>query len=475
MLQPVVCSGGVTVAAHMSRLNARIARSSRLCLPMTTIFVDTNFLLHAKPLRDIPWETRHERPTVRIVRTNVRELDRHKDLHPKKHLRERALKALQVIERSTQQKILRHDVDLVVDNRGPQLDFDQFELDANSLDDLLIASVLEYRAEHPNETIVLYTHDVGPRLTAQRLGIDARPIPADDLLPPQKDDAERENERLKRELHELRAAAPQLSVTMNGETEVVTVTTLVAGVADLSDDDVNEQAAAARAKLPAFERTAEAALHPGFERINGKLVLDLDRTPSEIDYDAIAAGEYDRYERACVRYEKEYAAYLRERRDVLEARSRTIAIQLDLHNSGGRPGDDIRVELEFPSHIVVELEPPVAPVSEPVKPPPPRTIRESIAQSVSAFAGVQPFAPRFDPLSRIDLFSSGPTLDGNVVSWWFKSLNHGFVNPLGKLYLMCRDPLRPFDVSCSIHAANAVKPFTATIVIKPIIRTTQDE
>jgi PIN domain-containing protein len=441
---------------------------------MTTIFVDTNFLLHGKPLKDIPWETRHTRPvTVRIVRTNVREVDKHKDLHPKKHIRERALRALQLIEQSTQQPHLRDGVKLVVDNRVPRLDLDQYELDADSPDDLLIGSILEYRIKHPSESIVLFTHDVGPRLTAQRLGIDARPIPPEDLLPPQRDDAERENERLKRQLHDLQTAAPQLSVTINGEEDLATVTTLSALVG-LTNDDISSQAAVERAKLPTFERTAEAAPDTSLKRINGKLVLDLDSV-REVDVNAIAPGEYDRYDRACDRYENEYAEYLRALRDMREVRSRTITIEAQLNNSGGKPGEDISVELEFPTGMIVSLEPPVTSESHPSKPMPPRTQQELFADTLSRAARFESFSRPFDPIRNINPYSSGPTVEENVVSWWFQSLKHGFVKPLGKLYLTLEGVLRPFRVTYSIHAANAVTPFTANIVIKPMPRAAENE
>ena len=441
---------------------------------MTTIFIDTNFLLHAKQLKDIPWETRHGRPvTVRIVRTNVRELDKHKDLHAKKHIRERALRALQQIERSTQEPHLRDDVELIVDNRAPRLHLDEYELDAQSPDDLLIGCVLEHRLEHPNEIVVLYTHDVGPRLTAQRLGIDARPIPAEDMLPPQKDDAERESERLKRQLHDLQAAAPQLSLTINGEEDLATATALNAEIG-LTDHDISSKAAAERAKLPIFERIAEAAPTSSFKRINGKLMLDLNSI-SEVDVNLIASGEYDRYQRACDRYENEYVDYLRAWRDTAEVRSRTIAIDAQLHNIGGKPGEDISVELVFPTGITVSLEPPVVGVSHPRKPTPPRTQQEVFAETLSGAARSQAFPRPFDPIRDITPFSSGPTVEDNVVSWWFQSLKHGFVKPLGKLYLTFERAIRPFRATYSIHAANAVTPFSATIVIKPMPGTAENE
>ena len=52
---------------------------------MTRIYIDTTILLHAKPLGDITWETYETPPvTIIITKTNIRELDRQKDQHPRK-------------------------------------------------------------------------------------------------------------------------------------------------------------------------------------------------------------------------------------------------------------------------------------------------------------------------------------------------------------------------------------------------------
>ena len=92
---------------------------------MVRIFLDTNILLHGKPLQDIAWET-YEAPPVTIVitRTNIRELDKHKDNHPKNHIRGRARKALQRIEAAAaSDAVLRPNVILHVERTSPSIDF----------------------------------------------------------------------------------------------------------------------------------------------------------------------------------------------------------------------------------------------------------------------------------------------------------------------------------------------------------------
>src|SRR4051794_30751285 len=100
---------------------------------MTATFVDTNLLLHAKPLQDIRWEALETQPIEIIVtRPVIKELDKHKDQHPKKHLRERARRALQRIEAASTDPELRPGVILVVDHRQPRIDWEQHDLDPGS-------------------------------------------------------------------------------------------------------------------------------------------------------------------------------------------------------------------------------------------------------------------------------------------------------------------------------------------------------
>ena len=253
----VRCSGGLRYLALRHRAPRRLAcrTSPFIGIAMTTIFVDTNFLLHARPLPQIKWEERHELPVILVIApTNIKELDKHKDQHPKKHLRDRARKALQLIEAATKHATIRVGTTLVIVNRANRIEFADYGLDSASADDALIASILAYRVEHPDEVIVLYTHDVGPRLTAQRLGIRALAIPDEELLPPEKDAIEQENERLRKELHEFKAASPQLYVTINESTDVVVASTMEGAPESLDDAAVQRQAAAAQDKLPIVTR-----------------------------------------------------------------------------------------------------------------------------------------------------------------------------------------------------------------------------
>ena len=433
---------------------------------MTTIFVDTNLLLHAKPLAQITWEERHDPPiTIVVTRTNIKELDKHKDQHPKKHLRERARKALQVIEAATTSPMIRKETNLVVDNRTPRVDFDEHELDSGSADDMLVASVIAYQAKHPDEPIILYTHDVGPRLTAQRLGVTARAIPDEDRLPAQKDEIEQENERLKKELHEFKTAAPQLHVTINNSAETVDTSTMVQMPKALTDQAVDAAAKSARGKLPAFTRGTDPEPESIVSRVNGRLVIDFDKQ-IDANLNAIPGSEYERYDRQCARYEADYRKYLLEQHDALMLRARTVSLEVVLHNVGGQPAEDVNIELIFPENASLATEAPRLTGPAPVAPTPPRTQQQLLHATAQHAVRFDSYIPPYHGLPDINPAKRGPWIEGSAISWWVRALKHGFLKELDTVYVTLNVPVKPFTVTYSIHAANARSPFSGKILIK---------
>jgi len=289
--------------------------------------------------------------------------------------------------------------------------------------------VIQYQIEHPGEEIVLYTHDVGPRLTSRRLGLTARELPEADRLPPQKDDTERENERLRRELHQLQAAAPILHITLNGRADVIDVQPIGRVPTSLTDQEVDAMASAARAQLPTIRREEWPEPESIARRINGKLAIDLGKRVAVIP-NAIYSSEYDRYERECAQYEHEYRKYLLDRYEAEEVCSRIVAIAIELHNTGGKPAEDINVTVTLPNDVQVDEyprgfhSPPPAPVA-------PRTQQDIFAESMQHALKIDGFTPSFDAFQHLNASTRGPSFDGQTVSWWVRALKHGFLSELG--------------------------------------------
>jgi hypothetical protein len=359
-----------------------------------------------------------------------------------------------------------------VNHRLPRINWEAHDLDKNSPDDQLIANILQHQDEHPDETIVLYTHDIGPRLTAARLSITAKPIPDEDKLAPEQDETEKENERLKRELHELKTAAPQLTLRINDALDNVSITTLTPQPDPIDENSINAQADTARDKLPTYDLTEiqVAQEDTAFSRgTNGELVLDLDRIAG-IDHNLTPPSEYTRYEREREAYRNAYAEFLRNRYTTQLTHARTLQLEIALHNDGGARADDMDISVEVPQHVTIDLVPAGVPRA-PSPPQQPRSHAEMFTESVRKMADF----PRTDFhnhfISNINPFFSGPKIEGADLTWRLRSLKHGFHYDLGTIYVILPEKIMPFTLTYSIHASNAVTPFVKEVLIKPIIAT----
>jgi len=432
---------------------------------MTTIFVDTNILLHAKPLQDITWEAYETPPiTIVITKTNLRELDDQKDNHPKRHIRERARKALQRIEAALDNPTIRKHVTLVVDDTAPLIDFAAYELDPQKNDDQLLAKVLSAQ-QTPVDRIILYTRDTTPRIAAKRLGITAKTLPQHDELPPQKDEIEKENDRLKQELHELKAAAPQLGICINHDpASKLTATTLAPPPEPVDDAVLDTQARAARNQLPTFTRSTR------IDRLtNVPGAMKVFAMPGITDLNEIPQTEHERYQRDLQTYEQTYRQHLLRMHEVSELRARTITLAITLENTGGKPAEDIDITITLPEHVSITDYAPVAP-GPPSAPRPPQT-NATLQHERMLQLTLTPNLPSYDfRMPNLNPTVRGPKITDHSITWWLRNLRHTYEYDLGTFYLTLPLPLRPFSVTYDLHATNAPKPFTGAMLITPIAR-----
>lgn len=432
---------------------------------MITLFLDTNIYLHAKPIADIPWkDLLGEDVTIRIARITVHELDEQKDTNTKQRTRDRARKTLKHIETWITPTTLRPGVTIHYLHDEPTDLPHGLRRDRN--DDFLIATILHYQQQHPDEHLMLITNDTGPRLTAKHHSLHAQALDEQHLLAPTPDPVAEENKRLKQQLHELVSASPELQLALNGVTKEITPQLLTLPPVPLDEDVINATAVAARARLPTFEPTNDPEPESTMRRVNGKLVLDLSKHQHiEWNPNRISSHEYTRYAAACATYEDDYRQYVRAHHETQHVRARTIKIDATLHNKGGKPAEDIDIRITFPQHVTISTNPPRT-AGPPQQPMPPRSTGELLGESVQRGLRLDTYAPNFMP--NINPAKRGPWIDGQTISWWVRTLNHGFERGLDTVYLTIDGKLQPFGASIAIHAANSVKPFTQTLLIKPI-------
>ena len=180
---------------------------------MTYLFLDTMVFLHYPPLEQIEFLALLPANEVTVVlpRITVQELDKHKDNHRSTRIRRRAQKRLSaIVEWLDSSEEIRSGVHIQYFVPSHSFDYLHHGLDKTSNDDVLLASVLQFKSEHSSSEVLLVSQDTGPHLTARHLGIDARRLPDSLQLPREENPLERENRELRNKILKLQASSPEL-------------------------------------------------------------------------------------------------------------------------------------------------------------------------------------------------------------------------------------------------------------------------
>lgn len=229
---------------------------------------DTNFFLQFKSPQELPWGEITEAATIELVVLDevLRELDSHKSSNNKRRSR-RAREAfntldslidddeVEVVVRDAKPRVIWRLAPLLPGNRDKPS-----ELDLDTPDGRIVEQALAVREVLGGE-LALLTHDRLPRRLAKTVGLGAQRLPDTDtwLLPPETDERDQENARLKAELKALANRHPQIELTVLDEGESVErIEGPLLRYAPLSDEFI------AQAMLTVEQRHPEqSTLYPG--------------------------------------------------------------------------------------------------------------------------------------------------------------------------------------------------------------------
>ncbi len=189
-------------------------------------FLDANTLIHFRTFDEVDWPVVLGVPEVCLVLAPgvMRELDKFKDDHTNDRRRRRVRTLLSKLEDLLEQSDednparMRPGVTIMDLPYEPFAEWDGLHLDPAIGDDRLIASMLEFRAAHPDASVVLVSNDFPARRKAKRHGIEAR-VP-EGMVPIHEfpSDESAKVKKLERELHELKSRAPRLELGFSEET-----------------------------------------------------------------------------------------------------------------------------------------------------------------------------------------------------------------------------------------------------------------
>ena len=149
------------------------------------LIVDTNVLLHYRPINQIDWSSISgcKNPIVYVPLVVIEELDKHKDQHRLAKIRERARRTLALIDKVIGDEFsgdLRKGVRLIVESVPPKVGWDVLNLEKNKPDHRLIASAFAKNSDS-NQVAVVH-RDYTIKLTLRRLKLQSLELPAELLL-----------------------------------------------------------------------------------------------------------------------------------------------------------------------------------------------------------------------------------------------------------------------------------------------------
>ena len=293
----------------------------------TYVFPDTNVFLHFRRPDEIDWRglVGSDEVELVIVLPVIRELDKLKATIAVRRLRERAAGAvrwLAAMAASEGPTSIRDGVTLSFRRSDPVIDFRFHRLREGIVDDEVVGSVLEFKAEHEGSPVLIVTGDLGMRVLAPGHGLETVAPPEESKLPDEPDPAETEARKLRLQLAEFQSRQPDTVVVFrDGTSRTRVVLPVVDQVSDL-------------AVRRAVEEARWAAEH---ER---PLMLGDEDDDAGFGYTRDQALEYVMHR---CNAKHEYMIALQAARSL---RGRSIDLALLLENRGKAMATDIDVEFE---------------------------------------------------------------------------------------------------------------------------------
>ncbi len=311
------------------------------------VFFDTMVFLHYRSLDELNLVDVLGPPphTVLVPRVTLRELDKHKNTHSSSRIRERARKMLKKIEQWAAGEEIRPGVSMEFLAGMPTMDYQKLGLNPDWSDDVLIASVLQYKADNPDDaSVTLVTQDSGPRITASQLGVHVLELPEECKLPAEPDPFEAENRELLRTISALQNALPKLTVSFAGSEEPKHhASFLLPTPPDSMEHEIARKIKELKTKLPKQHPPQETPPNP-------KSPLSLMQAQlAGLSYmGPIPPEEYERYNQGVDEYLRSYERHMRDTWEVQAAVRRSIRFEIEIRNIGTSPAEDVDVLLHFP-------------------------------------------------------------------------------------------------------------------------------
>jgi hypothetical protein len=444
---------------------------------MTTayLFLDTNVLLHYLPFDQIAWSqiVRAEEVVLVFSPVTLRELNKHKDTHHSRRIRQRAgavLKKLNQLFRSESEVQFESGPIALHEDRDANIDYSKYHLSYAVQDDQLMATMIMHREQYGDRRLVLITADEGLILLgkARRQHFEVILLPDNLRIPEEADPVEEELKELKRA--QRGEQVPKLFLCFQNGDKHMTYTLLppIAFTPTNWQSELDE----IKRQHPKMELprgvTFEIKLGENDDDTLEGLRLNEEKFTSSMSAIAHMLGGYIEpqevadYNEQLQRFYIHCEQYLQIKWSQNTNLRRTIQLIIELANDGTTPAEDIDVYLDFPDGVTLFDEHPYRVLPRSPKPPSRPTPRSSmvrLSDSVQIPSHIlMNLARPADNDWHLDMGSnvSALNIEGTTVSFHVDRLKHRLHERAKNLYLVfdTYDRAGSFNIAYRILAAN---------------------
>jgi len=434
------------------------------------IYLDTNIFLHYQPFNKINWLeiVKAESATIVIPPVTIRELNKHKDSHPRAQIKKRAGETIRrlsgLFDLGANAKI-NEEVFASLEDRDPTIDFAAHQLNFSIQDDHLIASILMNRQEAPTDHIVLVTSDLGLALVAKagRQGINTQKMPENFRIADEPDPYESKIKQLEQQIRELNSRTPNLSLAYEDGKQYARIK--LPHPVSLGQSEIEEKIIEIKNKFP--KRKKEGV------QDNAPLPQNVIEKGSLMEMmDLISQEEVGRYNNEVDEYITAYTQFMISNVEFENLKRRTFKLDIALANDGTAPAEDIDIYLHFPDGFQLleedELPNPPEPSDPPLKP---MTAMQQLNNSINR--NIMPSSVYFNqPVSspRLPQNVSNPNIkrvNSYDVQIHVQKLKHTLQVFLDPLFIVFDnfESANSFSVKYRILAANIPHEFTGNLHI----------
>jgi len=420
----------------------------------TAVFPDTNLFLHYRPINEIDWcALVKDRPVeIKIVPVVTRELEQQRVVHQSRKIRDRAGSAVKLLQAYLKKNQVREVVTLEFLTNDPTPDYAAAQnLNLLLADDRLIGTYLLYRAANPNVRCIVVTNDLPLTVKLTQRQIEFISLDDSLLLPSEPDPLEKKNKELEAELLRYKSREPDLAIKFaNGENYARFRLTVPTNAPD-PEPEIQAKVAAAKGKCKRVE------LAPPPEPIDPNHpfagIAEQIRQVTE-GFQVMGRQFYEDYNRRVEQYYRDYETYLRDTADFKALSTRTIKLELILHNSGTCPAEDIDIHLHFPDGFMLydEEHPPEHP-EEPSVPSKEMNLLPSKSLLLPAFPDIHRLPSLPDRTRPRIRKTNSYNVDFEVVK-----LKHGFIWRIDPFYVAFDSwaSVVSFAINYTVHAGNMI-------------------